>query len=93
MSARRALAKQFGMQNLYQLPRDILGPDDLRLAADAFEAALHAIDEGTCETSAHVTRRLLARYVIERALGGEREVAALCDGALAYVSTQAAETA
>jgi hypothetical protein len=78
------------MPNLYQLPREVLGPNDLRLAADAFEAALQTINESTCTRPAHVTRRLLARYVMERALSGERQVSALRDGALAYVTAQTA---
>ena len=65
----------------------VLGPDDLRLAADAFEAALLSIHESTCETPAHTTRRLLAHYVIEHALTGERDFEALRDGALSYVKS------
>jgi len=74
------------MPNVYQFTGQALGPEDLRLAVDAFEAALHGLDESTCETSPHTIRRLLAQYVIERALNGERELKALRDGALAYVA-------
>jgi len=74
------------MQNVYHFPGQALGPDDLRLAADAFEAALHSLDESACDTSPHATRRILARYVIERALSGERDLSRLRDGALAYVT-------
>ena len=76
----------FGMAVMYQFPRtQVLGPDDLRLAADAFEAALLSIHESTCETAAHTIRRRLAEYVIEQALTGERDFDALRDGALGYV--------
>ena len=76
------------MASIYQLPRfQVLGPDDLRLAADAFEAALHSLDESTCEAPPHMTRRLLAQYVIEHALTGQRDLDALRDGALGYVKS------
>jgi hypothetical protein len=82
------------MANICQLPHiHVLGPDDLRLAADAFEAALHCIGESTCEHSPHATRRLLAHYVIERALAGERDFVALRDGALCYVRRPASAQA
>jgi hypothetical protein len=75
------------MPNVFRFPPQALGPEDLRLAADAFEAALQSLDESTCDTSPHTARRLLARYVIERALSGERELNALREGALAYVQS------
>jgi hypothetical protein len=74
------------MPNVYHFPAQALGPEDLRLAAEAFEAALRRLDESTCETSPHTIRRLMAQYVIEHALNGERELKALRDGALAYVA-------
>ena len=80
------------MGKVYQLPQtQVLGPDDLRLAADAFAAALHSLDESTCQTPPHTTRRLLAHYVIEHALTGERQLEALRDGALTYVRRLALE--
>ena len=54
---------------------------------NAFEAALHAFDESACASPGHSTRRMLARYVIERALTGERDLEALRDGALRYVKS------
>src|SRR4051812_35549462 len=39
--------------NYYQ----VLGPNDLRLAADAFEAALQSLDESACEVAPHAARR------------------------------------
>jgi hypothetical protein len=73
------------MSNVYDLSSQALGPDDLRLAADAFEAALHSLDESTCNGPPHAARRLLARYVIERTLSGERDVTVLRDGALSWL--------
>jgi hypothetical protein len=41
------------MTGLYDFPRNpILGPDALRIAADAFEAALQSFHEGVCEITA-----------------------------------------
>src|SRR4051812_19747417 len=50
-----------------------LGPDDLRMAADAFEAALRAVDERICLHNPYAARRIIGRYIIERALAGERD--------------------
>jgi len=52
------------------------------MAADAFEAALRALDETTCPHNPHATRLILGRYIIERALAGERDPAKLGEGAL-----------
>ena len=60
-----------------------LDPDDLRIAADAFEAALPALDESIPDP--HAARQNLARFVIERAFRGERDAARLHAEALDYV--------
>ena len=86
-----ALCYTIYMPTTYCLPTgQVLGPDDLRLAAAAFEAALNSLDERACQAPPHTTRRLLAHYVIERALTGERDLTALRDGALHYVECRAA---
>jgi len=61
---------------------NILAPDDLRMAADAFDAALRALDEISCPYEPHTARQIIARYIIERALAGERDPAKLGAGAL-----------
>src|SRR5207249_2249199 len=71
--------------------RPILGPDDLRLAADVFEQALQRVDESVSGIAPHATRQLLARYIIEKALGGERDPDRLRDGALARLNRAAAK--
>ena len=53
------------------------------MAADVFEAALQAVDESVCAHAPHAARQILARYIIERALGGERDPVKLGEGALA----------
>ena len=63
-------------------PPNTLGPDDLRMAADAFEAALRALDEINCPYKPHTARLVIGRYIIERALAGERDPAKLGEGAL-----------
>jgi hypothetical protein len=64
----------------------VLDPDDLRLAADAFEAALQSLPEQARELRPYTARHLLARYIIERALDGERDPARLMEGALNSLS-------
>jgi hypothetical protein len=55
---------------------------DLRVAACAFEAACAEVREDTFSLEPHSVRRLLARYVMLRALGGDRNGDSLRDGAL-----------
>jgi hypothetical protein len=61
-----------------------LTPDDLRLAADAFEAALNALDESV-PIDPFTARRTLARYVIEHVFDGERDPERLSRGALEHL--------
>ena len=69
----------------------VLGPDDLRVAADVFEAALQSLDESACEVAPHAARQLLARYIIENALSGRRDPNQLCEGALLYLKLAASK--
>lgn len=59
-----------------------LGPDHLRLAAEAFEAALLSVQEVACDFPPYRARQLLARYVMEGALRGERDPVRLRQHAL-----------
>jgi len=68
----------------FPLRQQVLQPEDLRLAADVFEAALQAVDESACPPSA--ARQVLARYIIEGVLGGERDPVKLGEGAMACLS-------
>ena len=68
----------------------VLGPDDLRIAADAFEDALKSMHEDDCEVSPHTARQMLARYIVEKALAGERDRGRLRDGALDVLRTAGA---
>ena len=63
---------------------DVLGPEDIRVAASAFESALNSLDGFPDEDS---TREAVARYIIERSLQGERDPIRLRDGALAHLLT------
>jgi hypothetical protein len=67
----------------------VLDPDDLRLAADAFEGALQSLPEQARELRPYTARHLLARYIIERALNGERDPTRLMESALNSLSTEA----
>jgi hypothetical protein len=60
-----------------------LDPDDLRIAADAFEAALPALDESIPDP--YAARQSLARFVIDRAFQGERSPDRLRSEALDHV--------
>jgi hypothetical protein len=62
-----------------------LTPDDLRFAADAFEAALNSLDE-TIPVDPFTARRTLARYVIEHVFDGERDPERLSRGALEHLA-------
>jgi hypothetical protein len=65
---------------------NVLGPEDLRLASDAFEAALHGVNEQTSDIHPYTARQVLARYIIGRALHGERDPTSLRDRALSYLA-------
>ena len=69
----------------FTAPRHVLAPDDLRLAAHAFETALRSLDESTCPCSPHEARQVIARYIIEHALNGERNPVNLGQGALRHL--------
>ena len=76
------------MTGLYDFPRNlILGPDALRIAADAFEAALQSFHEGICEIEPHKARLLLARHIIVEAQRGQRDPQRLRDAALKHLET------
>jgi hypothetical protein len=81
------------MASIHPFPsrQQVLQPEDLRMAADVFEAALHSVDESACAHSPYATRQILARYIIERALGGERDPVKLGEGALACLSLSGSE--
>jgi hypothetical protein len=61
---------------------DVLGPEDIRVAASAFESTLKSLDPAAEEDA---TREAVARYIMERTLLGERDPIRLRDGALAQL--------
>ncbi|WP_046862160.1 hypothetical protein [Microvirga massiliensis] len=64
-------------------------PDTTRLLASAFESALGALNASDAEQfSAHSIRQILAKSIIDDALGGERDVAQLAERALAHLWAQ-----
>jgi len=69
-------------QQHFRTPPNTLGPDDLRVAATAFEAALVRFRQATTYITPHSARQALAFFVIDRALSGERDEARLRDEAL-----------
>jgi hypothetical protein len=69
-------------EHRFWTPENTIGPDDLRMAADAFEAALRALDERICPQNPYAARRIIGRYIIERALAGERDPVKLREGAV-----------
>ena len=60
---------------------DILGPEDIRVAASAFESTLKSL---TSVAKEDATREEVARYIMARTLQGERDPIRLRDGALAH---------
>jgi hypothetical protein len=71
-------------------PVAVLQPEDLRVVAHAFEDALQKLPEAAFDLKPFTVRQLVARYVIERALAGEREFSRLRDGALQAIGLIAA---
>jgi hypothetical protein len=63
---------------------DVLAPEDIHLAASAFESTLRSLDGKAAEES---TREAVARYIMDRAMRGERDPIRLRDGALAHIGT------
>ena len=63
-----------------------LGPRDIEIAAAAYDAVLQQIDR---VTGGMATRELIARYIIEKTLSGERDPVRLRDGALAHLANPA----
>ena len=63
-----------------------LYPDEVALAAAAFQAALVCLGDDIHATS-HSVRRSLAEYISAHALNGELDVDELRDGALRFIRT------
>ena len=70
-------------------PPPSLGPDELHIANDAFEAAMQAVAGPMAGLPPERVRDILAKYIAERALMGERDPETLRDGALACLSLMA----
>jgi hypothetical protein len=68
-----------------------LGPDDLRVAAEAFEAALNNLNEGFGAIDAYSARQSLARFIMDRTLRGERDRLRLTKAALKDLQTRDSE--
>ena len=62
----------------------LLQPDDLRTAANAFQAALQHLDESV-PVDPFTARRILARYVIDHVFEGELDPERLSHGALEHL--------
>jgi hypothetical protein len=60
--------------------RNILGPEDLRLASDVFEAALGEVGES--DLHPYTIRKNLAQTVMQQVFAGERDPHRLHDQAL-----------
>ena len=61
--------------------RNALGPAELRLASEAFEAALAEVSDS--DLHPYMIRKGLAQHVMRSILAGERDTTRLRDGALA----------
>jgi len=81
-----------GSVHLFQ-PRPSLGPDELHIASEAFEAALGAVVGPLGAMPPERVRDILAKYISERALMGERDPETLRDGALECLSLMAQASA
>ena len=74
------------------MPQTLL-PDDLRLAAEAYDQALTSLPPEAYPLKPYSVRRLLALHVMDEALGGVRDPALLRDGALTYLGLVTADIA
>jgi len=72
--------------------RQSLGPDELHIAAEAFELAVRALPHSVGMPSARV-REILACYITERAFMDERDADTLRNGALACLDILAEASA
>jgi phosphoserine phosphatase len=77
-----------GSVHLFQ-PRPSLGPDELHIASEAFDAALRAVVGPLAAMPRERVRDILAKYISERTLMGERDPETLRDGALECLSLMA----
>ena len=68
----------------------VLLPNDLRLAGEAYDKALGSLPPEAFELQPYTVRRLVALYVIDAALGGVRDLARLPEEALEYVRSTVA---
>ena len=69
-----------------------LGPGDLRIAAEAFEAAVRELDRIAMAVEPHSARRALAQLIMESALCGERDPVRLARAALDDLRARTVET-
>lgn len=61
--------------------RSILGPEELRLAGEAFEAALAEVGES--DLHPYEIRKSLAQHIMQKIFAGEHDAQQLREGALA----------
>src|SRR5215210_3664016 len=85
-------SRDVGSVHLFQ-PRPSLGPDELHIASEAFDAALRAVVGPLAAIPPERVRDILAKYISERALMGERDPETLRDGALECLSLMAQASA
>jgi hypothetical protein len=52
---------------------DFVDPDHLRIASDAFDTALRSLDGRGNALSPHRVRHLLASFIIERVMDGDKD--------------------
>jgi hypothetical protein len=74
-------------------PRPSLGPDEIDIASNALESALRAVTGPMGPLPPERVRDILAKYIAERALMGERDSDTLRDGALECLSLMAQASA
>ena len=70
------------MARAIRIYQNVLAPEDIRVAASAYESTIKSL-EVVVERDA--AREQVARYIMERALRGERDPIRLREGALAYL--------
>ena len=77
---------------LTQFAPDVFHPDEISILEDAFDDAWRRVEQSKApwasEEYSAAGRRILAKYIITMAKGGERDAKWLADSAVLYLSQQ-----
>jgi len=73
-------------------PRRFLDPDRVRIASQAFDAALQSLGDRAGALRSHRVRHLVASFIVERVMDGDHDPQHLARGALESLAVVAQAT-